>query len=132
MLHNFLSKVIRHEWKTTNNRVIDVKFIKKLKDNFFRILNHLFSDMNQKCPEKPMSTCSRCQQFCWIWSAKLLMICVHSYWAIAWIFSAPQSSQVPWASKFLISLKIWFAFGKVLKFNFLLCLGWTILKDFVP
>ena len=41
------------------------------------------------------------------------------------------SSQVPWASKFLANLKIWFWFQNVLRLNFLLYLAWKILKDLV-
>ena len=44
---------------------------------------------------------------------------------------ALRPSQVLWASKFLINLKIWLLFGNVLKLNFPPYFAWTILKDLV-
>ena len=83
--------------------------------------------MNQKCQEVPMSTCSRCLPFSWKYSwmhcALLLITCAYSSWVIRGLDGerpvALRSSRVLWASKFLISSKIWLLFRNMLKLEFL-------------
>ena len=68
---------------------------------------------------------------------KLLIAHASSAWLITWFISVIssaehltlRSSQEPWASKFLISLKIWLLLGNVLKINYLPYLAWKIFKD---
>ena len=59
----------------------------------------------------------------------LLITSVHSYWVVRGLNGVEPI--VLWSSQFLTNLKIWLLFRNVLKFNFLLYLAWSILKDFV-
>ena len=51
------------------------------------ICNHLVPHINQTCQQEPLSLCSRCPPFSWMWCAKLLITHAYSSSVITWIFS---------------------------------------------